>query len=38
MHPASHNGRRTLGLANGKYVIHDDIDACNDEIIEMFGV
>lgn len=38
MHLASHNGRRTLGLANGKYVIPDDIDACNDEIIEMFGV
>ena len=33
-----YNGRRKLGLADGKYMIPDDIDACNDEIIEMFGV
>lgn len=30
--------KRTLGIANGKYVIPDDIDGCNDEIAEMFGV
>lgn len=29
---------RKLGIANGKYVIPDDIDECNDEISEMFGV
>lgn len=27
-----------LGLADGKYAIPDDIDACNSEIAEMFGV
>ncbi len=31
-------GKRTLGIANGKYTIPDDIDGCNDEIAEMFGV
>lgn len=31
-------GKRTLGIARGKYDIPDDIDACNDEIAEMFGV
>lgn len=38
MHLTAHNGRRTLGLADGKYVIPDDIDVCNDEILEIFGV
>ena len=31
-------GKRTLGIANGKYTIPDDIDGCNDEIAEMLGV
>ena len=30
--------RRVLGLAEGKYSIPDDIDACNGEIAQMFGV
>lgn len=30
--------KRALGIANGKYVIPNDIDGCNDEIAEMFGV
>ncbi len=34
----SHTSKRTLGIANGKYNIPDNIDACNDEIAEMFGV
>lgn len=38
MHLTAHEGKRKLGLANGKYAIPDDIDACNDEILEMFGV
>ena len=29
---------RKLGAGNGKFVIADDIDQCNDEIAEMFGV
>lgn len=38
MHLSPSDTKRTLGLANGKYVIPDNIDACNDEIAEMFGV
>lgn len=30
--------KRRLGIADGKYDIPDDIDFCNDEIAEMFGV
>ena len=30
--------KRTLGIANGKYKIPDDIDESNDEIAEIFGV
>ena len=30
--------KRRLGLAKGKWEIPDDIDECNDEIAEMFGV
>ena len=30
--------KRTLGIANGKYKIPDNIDENNDEIAEMFGV
>lgn len=38
MHLTAHSGRRSLGLADGKYMIPDDIDACNNEILEIFGV
>lgn len=38
MHLREANKRRTLGIANGKYLIPDDIDECNDEIAEMFGI
>lgn len=38
MHLPSAETKRTLGMANGKYKIPDDIDQCNDEIAEMFGV
>lgn len=31
-------GKRTLGVAAGKYAIPDDIDSCNEEIASMFGV
>ena len=29
---------KRIGIAKGKYIIPDDIDECNDEIAEMFGV
>lgn len=38
MHLNTAGSGRKLGIANGKYVIPDDIDECNDEISEMFGV
>ena len=38
MHLTGLEEKRTLGIANGKYFIPDDIDECNDEIAEMFGV
>lgn len=38
MHLAGLEEKRTLGIANGKYSIPDDIDECNGEIAEMFGV
>lgn len=38
MHLTAAGEKRTLGIANGKYSIPDDIDECNDEIAEMFGV
>ena len=38
MHLSSSESKRTLGIANGQYVIPDDIDGSNDEISEMFGV
>lgn len=38
MHLPPAASKRTLGIANGKYVIPDDIDGCNDEIAEIFGV
>ncbi|MDE7477886.1 MAG: hypothetical protein K2M91_08040 [Lachnospiraceae bacterium] len=38
MHLSSTGSKRTLGIANGKYNIPDNIDESNDEISEMFGV
>lgn len=38
MHLSPVNTKRTLGIANGKYEIPDDIDGSNAEIAEMFGV
>lgn len=35
--PAGHGGR-TLGIADGRYAIPDDIDADNEEIAALFGV
>lgn len=32
------SSKRRLGIADGKYIIPDNIDACNDEIAKMFGV
>ena len=29
---------KRIGVAKGKFVVPDDIDECNDEIAEMFGV
>ena len=33
-----HSPRRKLGIADGMYRIPDNIDTCNDEIAQMFGV
>lgn len=30
--------KKILGIANGKYVIPDSIDECNDKIAKMFAV
>ena len=38
IHLSSFGTKRTLGIANGQYIIPDDIDGSNDEISEMFGV
>ena len=32
------SSKRTLGIAKGKYNIPDNIDECNGEIAEMFGL
>lgn len=37
MHLINKKEKRTLGLADGKYIIPENIDECNDEILEMFG-
>lgn len=29
---------KRVGIAEGKFVVPDDFDACNDAIAEMFGV
>lgn len=38
MHLVVPEKKRILGIANGKYVIPDNIDGCNDEIAKMFGL
>ncbi|MEZ3435919.1 MAG: type II toxin-antitoxin system RelB/DinJ family antitoxin [Lachnospiraceae bacterium] len=38
MHLSASAKKRTLGIANGKYNIPDNIDENNDEIAKMFGV
>ena len=32
------NTSKRIGIAKGKFVVPDDIDECNEEIAEMFGV
>ena len=32
------NTGKRIGIAKGKFVVPDDIDECNEEIAEMFGV
>ena len=34
----SNTQSRRIGIAKGKFIVPDDIDECNDEIAEMFGV
>ena len=36
MHLSPKRTKRTLGIADGKYKIPDNIDGSNDEILEMF--
>ncbi len=38
MHLSPAVPKRTLGIANGRYTIPDDIDSCNDKIAEIFEV
>lgn len=38
MHVPEKRMDRKLGAANGRYLIPEDIDECNNEIAEMFGV
>ena len=38
IHVSSTETKRKLGIGNGKYMIPNNIDECNDEIAEMFGV
>ena len=35
---SDHPQKRQLAIANGRYIIPDNIDQCNNEIAEMFGV
>lgn len=32
------NTSKRIGIAEGRFVVPDDCDACNDEIAELFGV
>jgi hypothetical protein len=36
--PVSESDSKRIGVAKGKFDVPDDIDECNDEIAEMFGV
>jgi hypothetical protein len=36
--PVSDSESKRIGVAKGKFDVPDDIDECNDEIAEMFGV
>lgn len=36
--PKLQNTSKRIGVAEGKFVVPDDFDACNDKIAEMFGV
>ncbi len=35
--PKVENTSKRIGVAEGKFVVPDDFDACNDKIAEMFG-
>ena len=37
-HSSPQKGLRSFGMAKGKLQYPDDIDFCNDEIADMFGV
>jgi hypothetical protein len=32
------NEEKRIGIAKGKFVVPDDIDVCNNEIADMFGM
>lgn len=36
--PKLENTSKRIGVAEGKFVVPDDFDVCNDKIAEMFGV
>lgn len=36
--PKLENTSKRIGVAEGKFVVPDDCDACNEKIAEMFGV
>lgn len=38
IHVPKNKIERNLGIADGKFMIPDNIDECNDEIAKMFGV
>ena len=35
--PKVEDTSKRIGVAEGKFVVPDDFDACNDKIAEMFG-
>lgn len=38
MRPVQSTISKRIGVAEGKFVVPDDFDDCNDEIAEIFGV
>jgi hypothetical protein len=36
--PIGNSDCKRIGVAKGKFIVPDDIDECNGEIAEMFGV